>query len=33
MNAPPRSLEPGDQLIVLTTPAGLEGLKQHVDKW
>jgi CIC family chloride channel protein len=32
----PRSdtvLEPGDRLILMTTAAGLEGLKQHVDKW
>jgi NhaP-type Na+/H+ and K+/H+ antiporter len=26
-------LEAGDRLILTTTGAGLEGLKQHVDKW
>jgi CIC family chloride channel protein len=30
---PDTVLEPGDRLILLTTAAGLEGLKQHVDKW
>jgi CIC family chloride channel protein len=30
---PDTVLEPGDRLILLTTKAGLDGLKQHVDKW
>jgi CIC family chloride channel protein len=30
---PDTVLEAGDRLILLTTRAGLEGLKQHVDKW
>ena len=30
---PDTVLEPGDRLILLTTAAELEGLKQHVDKW
>jgi len=30
---PDTVLAPGDRLILLTTAAGLEGLKQHVDKW
>jgi CIC family chloride channel protein len=30
---PDTVLEAGDRLILLTTKAGLDGLKKHVDKW
>ena len=30
---PDTVLEAGDRMILLTTKAELEGLKQHVDKW
>jgi chloride channel protein, CIC family len=30
---PDTVLEAGDRLILLTTPAELDGLKKHVDKW
>ena len=30
---PDTTLEGGDRLIVVTTPQGLERLKEHVDSW
>jgi chloride channel protein, CIC family len=30
---PDTVLQPGDRLILLTTKAGLDSLKKHVDKW